>query len=51
MPTIAFIDSEINPETSKILDLGATLDNGAKFHKNSLPDFLESASVSQKTLS
>jgi hypothetical protein len=41
MPTIAFIDSEINPETGTVLDLGATLDNGATFHKNSLPEFLK----------
>jgi len=41
MPAIAFIDSEINPETEKILDLGAILDNEAKFHENSLPNFLK----------
>jgi ATP-dependent DNA helicase RecQ len=39
MPTIAFIDTEIHPETGKILDLGAILDNGETFHKNSLPEF------------
>jgi len=39
MPTIAFIDTEIHPETGKILDLGAILDNGKEFHKNSLPEF------------
>ena len=37
-PIIAFIDSEINPETGKILGLGA-LDNEATFHENSLPKF------------
>ncbi len=35
----AFIDSEINPETGNILDLGAITDNGATFHENSLPKF------------
>ncbi len=39
MPAIAFIDTEINPETGEILDLGAILDNGEKFHENSLPEF------------
>jgi ATP-dependent DNA helicase RecQ len=39
MPTITFIDTEINPETGKILDLGAILDNGETFHENSLPKF------------
>jgi len=39
MPTIAFIDTEINPETGEILDLGAILDTGETFHKNSLPEF------------
>ncbi|MDR0517967.1 MAG: RecQ family ATP-dependent DNA helicase, partial [Fibromonadaceae bacterium] len=41
MPTIAFIDSEVSPETGTVLDLGATLDSGATFHKNSLPEFLK----------
>jgi len=31
MPTIAFIDTEINPKTGEILDLGAILDNGKDF--------------------
>jgi len=39
MPTIVFIDTEIHSETGKILDLGAILDNGETFHKNSLPEF------------
>jgi len=39
MPTIAFIDTEINPKTGEILDLGAILDNGKDFHKNSLSEF------------
>jgi ATP-dependent DNA helicase RecQ len=37
--TIAFIDSEINPETGKILDLGAILDNSTTFHENSKSKF------------
>jgi ATP-dependent DNA helicase RecQ len=41
MPSIAFIDTEINPETGKILDLGAILDNGAEFHENSPQKFLK----------
>jgi len=39
MPSIAFIDTEINPETGEILDLMAILDTGETFHKNSLPEF------------
>jgi ATP-dependent DNA helicase RecQ len=41
MSSIAFIDAEINLETGKILDLGAILDNGEEFHKNSLQEFLK----------
>lgn len=40
MNSIAFIDIEVNPGNRKILDIGAFLQNGAKFHKNSLPDFM-----------
>jgi len=39
MLPIVFIDSEINPETGKIMDLGAIADNEAVFHENSLPKF------------
>ena len=39
MLPIVFIDSEINPETGEILDLGAITDNEATFHENSLPKF------------
>jgi len=37
--SLVFIDSEINPETSEILDLGAITDSKATFHENSLSKF------------
>ncbi|MCL2025439.1 MAG: RecQ family ATP-dependent DNA helicase [Leptospirales bacterium] len=36
---IIFIDVEIDPKNSKILDIGAITGNGLEFHKNSLTDF------------
>lgn len=39
MKPIAFIDTEIEPKSSKLLDLGAVKGDGQQFHKNTLADF------------
>jgi ATP-dependent DNA helicase RecQ len=39
MLPITFIDTEIDPKTQKILDLGAIKDNGSQFHSVSESDF------------
>ncbi|MCX6307406.1 MAG: hypothetical protein NTY32_00775, partial [Bacteroidia bacterium] len=39
MNTIAFIDSEIDPRSHKILDLGGIKSDGNTFHHSSQPDF------------
>ncbi len=39
MPEIAFIDAEIQPDSKRILDLGAVRENGRSFHSNSQADF------------
>lgn len=36
---IAFVDTEIEPDTGKILDIGCILDNGSSFHKTSVTEF------------
>lgn len=41
MNTIAFIDTEIEPESGKILDIGSVKDNGAIFHKPSVAEFIQ----------
>lgn len=41
MSTIAFIDTEIEPKTGKILDIGAIKDNGLFFHKTSVTEFIQ----------
>ncbi len=40
MPSIAFIDTEIEPKSRKILDIGSVKDNGSSFHSNSLAEFI-----------
>lgn len=40
MVTVAFIDTEIEPESKKILDIGAIRDNGSSFHSNSIVEFI-----------
>ncbi len=40
MSTIAFIDSEIDPRSHKILDLGGIKSDGNTFHQTSLPEFI-----------
>ena len=40
MPSIAFIDTEIEPKSRKILDIGGIKDNGNPFHSNSFTEFI-----------
>ncbi|MGN6341400.1 MAG: RecQ family ATP-dependent DNA helicase [Ginsengibacter sp.] len=39
MKSIAFIDTEIEQKSGKILDIGGIKDNGSSFHSNSITDF------------
>jgi ATP-dependent DNA helicase RecQ len=41
MPKIAFIDTEVDPNSKKILDIGGVISDGNKFHSPSLTDFKE----------
>src|SRR3954469_15791124 len=36
MNSIAFVDTEIEPESQKIRDIGSIKDNGSFFHSNSI---------------
>ena len=38
---ITFIDTEIEPNSRKILDIGAIQGNGNYFHKNSTSEFIQ----------
>ena len=38
---IAFIDTEIDPQSHKILDIGSIRDNGNSFHKASIAEFIQ----------
>lgn len=40
MNSIAFIDTEIEPKSQKILDIGGVKDDGNRFHSNSINDFI-----------
>lgn len=40
MNTIAFIDTEIEPKSGKILDIGSVKNDGSSFHSNSIVDFI-----------
>ena len=40
MNSIAFIDTEIEPKSRKILDIGSIKDDGNPFHSNSINDFI-----------
>jgi ATP-dependent DNA helicase RecQ len=40
MNSIAFIDTEVEPNSRKILDIGGVKDNGSSFHSNSITDFI-----------
>ncbi|WKZ20149.1 MAG: hypothetical protein QY310_06175 [Candidatus Jettenia sp. CY-1] len=41
MNSIAFIDTEIEPESRRILDIGSVKDNGSSFHSNSITGFID----------
>jgi ATP-dependent DNA helicase RecQ len=41
MKTIAFIDTEIEPNSRKILDIGSVKGNGSSFHKTSVAEFIQ----------
>lgn len=41
MNSIAFVDTEIEPKSRKILDIGSVKDNGSYFHSNSIADFIK----------
>ncbi len=41
MSSIAFVDSEIDKATGRILDIGCIRDNGAYFHSNSVPELIK----------
>jgi ATP-dependent DNA helicase RecQ len=40
MNSIAFIDTEIEPQSGKLLDIEGVKDNGTAFHKASVADFI-----------
>jgi len=40
MSSIAFIDTEIEPQSKKIHDIGSIKDNGSSFHSGSINDFI-----------
>ena len=41
MDSIAFIDTEIEPKSRKILDIGSVKSDGNSFHSNSISDFIK----------
>ncbi|MCB0737732.1 MAG: RecQ family ATP-dependent DNA helicase, partial [Bacteroidetes bacterium] len=41
MNSIAFIDTEIEPKSRKILDIGSVKGDGNSFHKTSVPEFVQ----------
>jgi len=41
MNSIAFIDTEVEPKSRKILDIGGVGFNGSQFHSNSITDFID----------
>lgn len=41
MNSIAFVDTEIEPKSRKILDIGSVRDNDNIFHSNSIADFIK----------
>jgi ATP-dependent DNA helicase RecQ len=47
MNSIAFIDTEIEPKSGKILDIGGIKDNGSSFHKTSIAEFIQFLNGSQ----
>lgn len=47
MNSIAFVDTEIDPKSQRILDIGSVNDNGSFFHSNSIADFITFLSGAQ----
>ena len=47
MKPIAFIDTEIEPNHGKILDIGSVKGDGNSFHSGSLADFIKFLDGSQ----
>lgn len=41
MNSIVFIDTEIEPNSGKVLDIGGVTGNGSTFHSNSVSDFVK----------
>ena len=41
MNSIAFIDTEIEPKSRKILDIGSVKSDGSSFHKSSIAEFIQ----------
>lgn len=41
MNSIAFIDTEIEPRSQRIIDIGSVKGNGSSFHKSSIPEFIK----------
>ncbi len=41
MNSIAFIDTEIEPKSQKILDIGSVKSDGNSFHSNNITDFIK----------
>ncbi|HRN73668.1 MAG TPA: RecQ family ATP-dependent DNA helicase [Ginsengibacter sp.] len=41
MNTIAFIDTEVEPTSGRVLDIGSVRENGSSFHKNSISAFVQ----------
>ncbi|MDR2928660.1 MAG: DEAD/DEAH box helicase [Cytophagaceae bacterium] len=41
MTSIAFVDTEIEPKSHKILNIGGTKNDGTSFHKASVPEFVQ----------
>lgn len=41
MNSIAFVDTEIEPKSRKILDIGSVKNDGHSFHKNSVSEFIQ----------
>ena len=41
MQQITFFDTEVDPKSRRILDIGCVKDDGRKFHSNSMSDFID----------
>lgn len=41
MNSIAFVDTEIEPKSQKILDMGSVKGDGSSFHRNSIVEFVQ----------